>query len=107
MATANSTNQRTFEPYDRQDFSVIEPFIPARHFERIAKLSLDLAGGLAVILELLERNSIDKENGTEPLLGEHTEGQLFRMAATTAHLLTEEACGAISLVEKNHRIARP
>ena len=107
MATANSTNQRTFEPYDRQDFSFIAPFIPTGHFERIAKLSLDIAGGLAVILELLEQNSMDKENGTEPLLGSYAEGQLFRLAARTAHLLAEEACGAISMVKTHHSIVKP
>jgi hypothetical protein len=109
MATANFTDAQTYEfqPYDHKDFSKIASSIPTGHFEGLSKMTVDIAGGLNVIIEMLEQNSLDKECNGPHYLTPTAEGNLFRLAARTSEMLHKAACDAIDMVEKHHGISKP
>jgi hypothetical protein len=49
----------------------------------------DLAAGVAVALQMVERSSMDKENGTTPLLDTHNASCLTRMSIAAMRSIAE------------------
>lgn len=79
--------------------------MPSHLITKLASQTRDIASGVAVLVEIFERDDIDAEcadeNGNDlpPLLGATERGNLMRLAVASLHLLAEQSSSVLERVD--------
>ena len=103
--TKATVQQYDFNQYQHLDFETIKDDLPKEYYKNLVEKTLDITAGVAVVIRMLEHNSLDKNCEGNHLLKPCDEGALFRFASCATEMLFEAAEASLEGVREYQKKA--